>query len=347
MPGAATAAITGATGFVGRHLWPALAAARVPVRGVTRDRAAAARRWPALAWAEADLADGAAVAEALAGCGVAYYLVHSIGEGGDYRRREVAAARAFAEAAGRAGVDRIVYLGGVAPRGRASEHLASRLEVGAALRAGPVPAVELRAGMVVGDGSLSWRIVRDLAARLPVMLVPRWMLSRMEPVAIDDVVAALVGARTVGLAAGAVYDLPGPERLSGRQIVERTADALGLARPLIAPVPVLSPGLSAHWLRLVSGVDYAAARELVLGFTGDLLAEDDGYWRLIGHDARLPFAAAARRALGAEALARRPLTWRVAAEHAIRPLRSQRPRLRSHTGLDATRSLTRRPVRGS
>jgi uncharacterized protein YbjT (DUF2867 family) len=268
------------------------------VRGITRDRAGAERRWPELAWVEADLADDDAVVAALRGCAVAYYLVHSIGERGDYRRREVAAAR-----------------------GPTSEHLASRLEVGEALRAGPAAAVELRAGMIVGDGSLSWRIVRDLAARLPVMLIPRWMLSRMEPVAIDDVVAALVGAQTVELRSSTVYDLPGPERLSGREIVERTADALGLMRPAIVRVPVLSPGLSAHWLRLVSGVDYRAARQLVLGFTADLLAENDDYWDQIGHTALVPFGEAAWRALRAEMRACRPIGWRTAVERASRPLR--------------------------
>jgi hypothetical protein len=141
------------------------------------------------------------------------------------------------------------------------------------------------------------------------------------------VVAALAGARTVDLTHGAVHDLPGPDRLSGQQIVELTADALGLARPMVMPVPVLSPGLSARWLRLVSGVEYAAARELVLGLTGDLLARDDRYWRLIRHPARVPFAAAARRALDAEWLARRPLIWRAAFEQTLRPLRVRgRPR---------------------
>jgi uncharacterized protein YbjT (DUF2867 family) len=177
--------------------------------------------------------------------------------------------------------------------------------------------------MIVGDGSLSWRIVRDLAARLPVMLIPRWMLSRMEPVAIDDVVAALVGARTVELSRSAVFDLPGPERLSGREIVERTADALGLMRPAILRVPVLSPGLSAQWLRLVSGADYGAARQLVLGLTADLLAEDDSYWGRIGHAPLVSFPEAARRALRAEAAARRPLGWRGAIERASRPLRTR------------------------
>lgn len=320
----ATVVITGATGFVGRHLCPALIAMGIPVRGITRNCAKAQRRWPEIEWAEADVADNKAVEKALAGCAVAYYLVHSIGEDGDYRQREFDAARNFALAAQRAGIERIVYLGGVAPHGPASEHLASRLQVGEALRAGSVPTVELRAGMIVGDGSLSWRIVRDLAARLPVMLIPRWMLSRMEPIAIDDVVVALVAARAIDLAHGTVYDLPGPDQLSGRQIVEWTADALGLARPMIVRVPVLTPGLSSHWLRLVSGVDFSAARQLVLGFTADLLAEDDRYWHLIGHHTRLSFPEAAGRALRAEALARRPLTWRAAFEHASRPLRLRR-----------------------
>ena len=298
--------LTGATGFVGRALEPALAR-RGPVRCLTRDVQTARARRPQLDWVQGDVAEEAACARALAGCGAAFYLVHSIGEGRDFRRREVEAARRFAATAGRAGVRRLVYLGGVAPRGRASEHLRSRLEVGEALRAGPVPTIELRASMIIGYGSVSWLIVRDLAARLPVMVLPRWLRSRTEPVAIDDVVVALVGALEVPLEASAWFDLPGPEILTGEQILVETARALGLRPPLRLSVPVLTPQLSSHWIRLVTRARWSVAHELVLGLGDDLLAHDDRFWQLIGHTRRLPFREAARRALDAERREARPM----------------------------------------
>lgn len=230
--------LTGATGFVGSALHPALAR-RGPVRCLTRDAARARARLLRLDWVEGDVADEAACARALDGCSAAFYLVHSIGEQGDFRRREVEAARRFARAADGAGLRRIVYLGGVAPAALASEHLRSRLEVGEALRAGPVLTVELRASMIIGHGSLSWLIVRDLAARLPVMVLPRWLRSRTEPVAIEDVVVALTGALELPLEASAWFDLPGPEVLSAEQILVETARAMGLPPPLRFSVPVL------------------------------------------------------------------------------------------------------------
>jgi uncharacterized protein YbjT (DUF2867 family) len=293
--------LTGAAGFVGSRLWPALNAEGLRVRCVTRDAERAAHRWPERDWVQADLADPAGRVRALAGCRVAYYLVHGLAERQqDFRSHEVALARAFSDAAARQGIERIVYLGGVAPQGPPSEHLRSRLEVGEALRAGPVPVVELRAGMIVGAGSTSWLIVRDLAARLPAMVLPRWMQTRSQPVAVDDVVVALVRAGRVPLEASAWYDLPGPEILTGREILESAAEALGLRRPLILAVPCLSPALSSHWVRLVTRANWSVARELVLGLAHDLLARDDFYWRLIDHEPRLTFREAARRALAEE-----------------------------------------------
>jgi uncharacterized protein YbjT (DUF2867 family) len=255
-----------------------------------------------------DIGDEAACAHALGGCDAAFYLVHSIGEGRDFRRREVQAARRFAEAAGRAGLRRLVYLGGVAPAGRASEHLRSRLEVGEALRAGPVITVELRASMIIGFGSLSWLIVRDLAARLPVMVLPRWLRSRTEPVAIDDVVTALVGALDLPLEASAWFDIPGPNVLTGEQILVEAARLMGLRPPLRVSVPVLTPELSSHWIRFVTRARWSVAHELVLGLGSDLLSHDDRFWRLIGHERRLPFREAARHALEAERRAAQPMT---------------------------------------
>jgi uncharacterized protein YbjT (DUF2867 family) len=279
---------------------PALAAAGWQVRGLTRDADRARARHPHTRWVQGDVADEAACTRALEGCRAALYLVHSMGEGRGFLGREVEGARCFARAAAAAGLERIVYLGGVAPKDGGSAHLQSRLAVGEALRAGSVPAIELRASMIIGHGSLSWLIVRDLAARLPVMVLPRWLRSRTEPVAIADVVVALVRALELPLDGSAVYDLPGPQVLSGREILEKTALMLGLPQPRMVAVPLLTPRLSSLWVRFVTRARWSVAREIVLGLTSDLLAADDRFWRLIDHRDRVPFGEAARRALAAE-----------------------------------------------
>jgi uncharacterized protein YbjT (DUF2867 family) len=309
--------LSGATGFVGRAVQPRLVAAGWEVRSLTRRRAAEQPRSPGVEWVEGDVARPGDVARAMEGVRAALFLVHGMGEGADFERREVEEARQFALAAGQAGVSRLAYLGGVAPAGLPSPHLRSRLAVGEALRQGPVPALELRASMIIGHGSLSWLIVRDLAARLPMMVLPAWLRSRTQPVAIDDVVAALVAALDVPLEGSASYDLPGPEIMSCREILDETARQLHLAPPRALELPVLTPRLSSHWVHLVTRARWSVAREVVLGLTHDLLARDDSYWGLIGHGARLPFAEAARRALAAEAPASGPwgaferlLRWR-------------------------------------
>jgi uncharacterized protein YbjT (DUF2867 family) len=169
--------------------------------------------------------------------------------------------------------------------------------VGEILSDGEVPVLELRASMIIGNGSLSFLIVRDLAARLPFMVLPRWLDSKTEPVAIDDVLAALVAALEIELAQSTAFDIPGPEVLSGRDILLRTARALGLAHPLVVRVPVLTPGLSARWVRFVTRARWEVAREIVVGLTHDLLAQDARYWALIGHEGRQHFDDAARAAI--------------------------------------------------
>lgn len=292
--------LTGATGFVGGAVRPALAAQGWRVRCLTRDAARARRREPGLDWVQGDVGDPASSAAALNGCQAALYLVHGIGEGADYHRHEVRAASTFSSAAAAAGVERIVYLGGVAPTSVGSEHLRSRLDVGEALRAGPVKTIELRASMIVGCGSLSWLIVRDLAARLPVMVLPRWLKSRTQPVAIDDVVIALVRALDLPLTVSVWFDIPGPITLSGKEILEETARVMGLKHPRMVEVPLLSPRLSSLWVRFVTRAKWSVAREVVVGLTEDLLAQDDRFWQLVGHPHRLAFAEAARLALDAE-----------------------------------------------
>ena len=300
MAEASTVLLTGATGFVGHRLYEALRASGHRVRCMTRDEAKARARSPDREWVQADVGDEASLTRAMEGCHAAYYLVHGLAEGRGYRRREVEAAERFARQAAAAGLSRIVYLGGIAPQGKPSEHLRSRLEVGEALRTGKVPTVELRASMIIGHKSLSWLIVRDLAARLPAMVLPRWLHSRTEPVGIDDVIVALVRALELDVRGSVDFDLPGPEVMTGREILERAARVCGRRHPVIIEVPMLTPWLSSQWLRFITRADFRVARELVSGLSHDVLARDGRYWQLIGHTKRQTFEQAARKAIEEE-----------------------------------------------
>lgn len=292
--------LTGATGFVGARLHPLLRA-RGKVRCLTRDARRAAARFPDWHWIESDIADEATVRRGLEGCSTAYFLVHEVGATAGFAERESAAASAFARAAASAGIQRIIYLGGVLPdEGVPSEHLRGRSRVGQILMSGRVPALELRASMIIGYGSLSFLIVRDLAARLPFMILPRWLDSRTEPVAIGDVLVALARALDLPLTESQSFDIPGPEILSGREILLRTAAALGLRQPWVVRVPVLTPRLSSLWVRFVTRAEWRVAREIVIGLTSDLLARDRRYWELIGNPRRTPFDEAAQNAIAEE-----------------------------------------------
>lgn len=295
-----TVLVTGGTGFVGRALLPALTAAGHVVRATTRDLKRAPND-PGIAWVRCDVQARAGWERALEGVDAAFFLVHGMGGGRrDYADMERRAAHQFQEIAARAGVKRIVYLGGVAPVGVASEHLKSRLEVGEILRAGAVPTLELRASMIIGNGGASWQIVRDLSMRLPAMLLPSWTASRTCPIAVEDVVVALVRGLALPLPGSAWYDIPGPDTLSGREILLRLAALRGRRVPTLR-VPLLSVSLSSWWLKFVTRADFSLAREIVLGFTGDLLPQDARYWEEIEYSPRWTFDAAARQALSGEA----------------------------------------------
>jgi uncharacterized protein YbjT (DUF2867 family) len=291
--------VTGGTGFVGRALLAALVAAGHSVRATARDLSRTAKL-PGVEWVRCDVADRADVERALAGMDAAYFLVHSMGSSRrDYADIERAVAHQFADLAARAGVKRVLYLGGVAPGDRPSKHLRSRLQVGEILRSGDVPALELRASMIVGNGSASWQIVRDLTMRLPAMILPSWTESRTCPVAIEDVTIALVRGLDLPLERSAWYDIPGPEALSAREMLLRVAALRGRRVPSLR-VPLLSVSLSSWWLKLVARTDFALARQLVLGFTDDLLPRDRRYWEEIGYEPRWTFESAARQALAQE-----------------------------------------------
>lgn len=292
--------LTGATGFVGRALYPELERQGLSVRCASRDPARASQRWPERRWVELDVERPATLGPALEGCRTVIYLVHRMEHGVDFAAAEREAAASMARAAAEAGVEHIVYLGGVAPQGENnSEHLGARLATGELLRGGEVPCTELRAAMIVGHGSVSWQIVRDLAARLPAMLLPRWLESTSCPVSSQDVVAALAYATVHPPGESGAWDIPGPERLSHREVLTRIARLRGTA-PVMLGVPVVTPWLSSWWIKLVTGVDFAVARHLVHGLTVDLGEPGPGWWARMPDHQRTPFEEAALQALRRE-----------------------------------------------
>lgn len=222
------------------------------------------------------------------------------GEHADFGAAERHCATQFATRAAAARVERIVYVGGPAPCSRVSPHLASRLEVGAILRSSRVKTIELRASMIMGHASASWQIVRDLSLRLPAMVLPKWLLSKTCPVALEDVVVALADAVELPVDSSEWFDIPGPEALSAQPILERVVAMRGRSLPAIC-VPVLTPRLSALWLKLVTRANFSLARELVLGLDDDLLPRDDRYWAATNHGPRITFDEAARRLVESEA----------------------------------------------
>jgi len=300
MPEIRRVLLTGATGFVGLHLYPVLTQAGFAVVSGSRDPDRAQRKFRGRAFVRLDINDYHSVAQALQGCQAAVYLVHSMAEGAGYEEQEQRGAFTFARAAEQAGLARIVYLGGMRPQGIPSRHLRSRLRTGEILRESRVSTVELQATMVVGAGSESWRIVRDLAARLPLMILPRWLESRSQPIYIDDVTAAVRRALTLEQAGSAAYSIPGPEVLSAREILARTARLMGLSPPMLQ-APVITPLLSSYWISLVTRANRHISRQLVEGLRTDIVASDDGFWKLMPEHVRVAFDEAARRALFGEA----------------------------------------------
>lgn len=292
--------LTGATGFVGRHLYPSLVEAGHTVVSTSRNPERAAEEFPGREWRYLEATDMVSLRNAMQGCDAAIYLIHGLAGGVDYPKREEQAARLFVRAAEDTGLTRIVYLGGMAPQGEPSNHLASRLRTGALIRHGSVPAIELRASMIVGHGGASWQICRDLAIRLPLMVLPRWLRSKTQPIAISDVVFALTEALVLDESYAGDYDIPGPETMSIRGILQRIARLEGI-RPVMIGIPLLTPHLSTYWIRLVTRTDPNIVKELVEGLQSDILARDDRIWSLLPAHEIMKFDAAAQLALDAEA----------------------------------------------
>lgn len=320
--------VTGATGYIGAQLVPELLAAGHRVRCLVRNPAKLPAGLAArVEVARGDAFDPASLEPALRGCEVAYYLIHSMGATGDaFAERDRAAARNFAAAAEAAGVRRIVYLGGLGGASGLSEHLRSRQETGDVLREGRVPVTELRAAIIVGSGSASFEIMRDLAQKLPVMICPRWVGSRCEPIALKDVLAYLVGVLDEPRTEGRTFEIGGGEVHTYADLLRITGSVMG-RRLRILTVPFLTPRLSAYWLNLVTAVPMSLAFPLVEGLRYDIVCEETEIRALLPR-ALTPFRAAVADALGPETEARVAARWTGAStEASARPWPEARAQL--------------------
>lgn len=272
--------VAGASGFVGRRLCPALIKAGYDVQAMTRHPESYEGGGAAV---YGDVHDPQTLQEALTGCQAAYYLVHSL-DSPDFERKDADAAWAFAEAAATAGLQRIVYLGGLGDDDDdLSAHLRSRRGVEQLLGRAGVPVTTLRAGIIVGHGGISWELTRQLVAHLPAMITPRWVRTRTQPIAIDDVVRYLVGVLELPEAADHAYDIGGPEVLEYVTMMRRVAKIQG-RKFLVMPVPLLTPQLSSLWLSLVTDVDTQTARALVDSMTNEVVVKDDSIRSLVPFD---------------------------------------------------------------
>lgn len=263
----ATYAVAGASGYVGGRLVARLVANGRPVVALGRRLAALP---PEARCLSVDVADARRVADALAGVDTAYYMVHSMGAGEGFSERDLELAGSFAAGAAEAGVRRIVYLGGLG-RGALSEHLRSRQEVGRVLASTRVEVVELRAAVVIGAGSISFEMLRYLTERLPMMVCPRWITTRLQPIAERDLLSYLEQAPHV---APGVYEIGGPDTTTYREMIATYARVRGLRPRLIIDVPVLTPSLSARWVDLVTPVDRQVSHALIESLTTEVIVTD-------------------------------------------------------------------------
>ncbi len=280
-----TILVTGATGYIGGRLVPRLLedGHRVRVFVRSRDRVMS-RSWAdQVEIAVGDAIDADLAEAALDGVDAAYYLIHSLSTGASFRELDLVAARNFGQAARQAGVGRIIYLGGLGdPESNLSPHLRSRQECGEALREGGVPITELRAGVIVGSGSLSFEMIRHLAERLPVMICPRWIYSKIQPIAVDDLLDYLVSTLSSAHAAGQTIEVGGKDVTTYKGLMLGYARARGLRRWLV-PVPVLTPRLSSYWVHWTTPIPAGIAKALAEGLRNDVVVTDTKAEALFPH----------------------------------------------------------------
>jgi uncharacterized protein YbjT (DUF2867 family) len=265
--------VTGATGYIASRLIPRLIDASAEVRATSRSPHVLDARFPELETIASDLMDQRSLEDALRGIEVAYYLVHSM-DSSDFEERDRVAARNFLAAAERAGVERIVYLSGL---GRAddqlSHHLSSRHEVGAILASGDIPVTELRAAIVIGSGSSAFDMLRYLTERLPAMVAPRWLATRIQPIAEDDLVAYLMAAGAEPHPGG-IVEIGGSDVVTYREMIHGYARLRHLRR-FVMSIPLLTPRLSSYWVRLITPVPTSISRPLIDGLQNEVIVTDE------------------------------------------------------------------------
>jgi uncharacterized protein YbjT (DUF2867 family) len=278
------ALVTGVTGYIGGRLVPELLAAGFRVRALSRhaDRLRDRPWYARVEVVEGDASDSETMHRALRGVDVAYYLLHSLGTGPAFAGTDRRTALTFAQAAREEHVGRIVYLGGLYPDGEdLSRHLESRKEVGEILLASGVPTTALRAAVILGSGSASFEMLRYLTERLPIMITPRWVRVRIQPIAIRDVLRYLVGSASMPADVNGAFDIGGPDVLTYRDMMQRYARVAGLPRRIILPVNVLTPALSSHWVGVVTPVPNSIARPLVESLVHEVVVKDRGIARYV------------------------------------------------------------------
>jgi uncharacterized protein YbjT (DUF2867 family) len=300
--------ILGGTGFVGATLIPELVKKNIRLRLLVRDPAkvaglAKAETGPEIV--EGDLLTGKGLSEALRGIHSAFYLVHSMGgrsvfRNTEYAERDKDSARNFMAAANDEGLKRIIYLGALGEKGKElSDHLRSRAEVAEILSSGHPAATILRAAIIIGAGGSSFEMLRYLVERLPVMGCPKWIDTRIQPIALKDVLSYLTGCLLVTKTAGRTFDIGGNEILTYRQMMEQYAEARGLAKRIIFRVPFLTPLLSAYWVDLVTPVPSGVAHPLIEGLKNEVVCKDNSIDEFVSIE-KTPFKEAVKIAFSQE-----------------------------------------------
>ena len=288
-----TVLVTGATGFVGRHLVPELVDRGFAVRAMTRHPETYDGPGEPVA---GDVSDPGSLAAPLEGVDVAVYLVHSLDDD-DFEQRDAEAAKAFGLAAAASGVRQIVYLGGLGKDDDdLSPHLRSRREVERLLGEAGVPVTTLRAAIVVGAGGISWEMTRQLIKNLPAMVVPRWAATRTQPIALDDVVRYLAGVVGREESFGNAYEIGGPDQLSYVDMLQQAAEVINGHRVPIVTVPVLTPRLSSYWIAFVTNVDTTTGRNLIDSMGTEVIVTDHAIRDIVPGEP-LSYAEAVRRAI--------------------------------------------------